>query len=181
MSRRIGAMLLFICGAWLAGCATGIDHAQAERALATLSPDQGRIYFYREASVIGAAIQPQILLDGVSVGRSQPGGYFVVDVAPGEHVVTSTTEVETKLTLHAGEGRTLYVSSSIGLGLMVGRVSLQLQPEAVARPLLAGLRLTAPSSAAPSAAAARAALPGDPRRASVTMEDLSGLLPPRQR
>ena len=45
----------------------------------------GRIYFYREKRFVGSAMDPHILLNGVTVGNSMNGGYFYVDRAPGDY------------------------------------------------------------------------------------------------
>jgi hypothetical protein len=167
------------------GCATtGVEYAQAERSLGPLSQDRARVYFYRDASMMGAAIQPLILLDGLAVGRSQPGGYFVIDVAPGDHVASSTTEVEHKVSLQLTPGSTTYVASSISFGLVVGRITLSVQNENTARSVIAGLRMTpalASSAATGSGGGSSASASATTRRGPLTMDDLSGLLPPKQR
>ncbi len=90
--------------------------------LPTVQSDAGRIYFYRSASMMGAALQPAITLNGTTVGNSKPGGFFYVDSAAGNHEVMCTTEVDKKLTFTLGKGEVKYVKTSVGLGLFVGRV-----------------------------------------------------------
>ena len=92
-----------------------------------LKQNQGRIYFYRTSSMMGAAIQPSVLLNGKVVGESKPGGFFFVDAAPGSQEVSTTTEVEKKLTFKLDPGQTRYVRTSISFGVLAGRV----QPELV--------------------------------------------------
>ena len=185
--RQMLRLWLLFMAVLQVGCATtGVDYAQAERSLSTLAPDRARVYFYRDASMMGAAIQPLILLDGLAVGRSQPGGYFVVDVVPGDHVASSTTEVEHKLSLQLAPGSTTYVASSISFGLVVGRITLSIQNENMARSIIPGLRMT-PALAAGATTGAGSGSSSSPtsstttRRGPVTMDDLSGLLPPKQR
>ena len=82
----------------------------------------GRIYFYRSASPVGAALQPSIMLNGTKVGDSEPGGVFFKNVSPGNYEVATSTEVERKLTFTVAAGQIRYVETSVGFGFLVGRV-----------------------------------------------------------
>ncbi|MBN9410380.1 MAG: DUF2846 domain-containing protein [Burkholderiales bacterium] len=164
--------------------AGGAACAQVGAALSPLAPGRARVYFFRDDSSAGPDVQPVIRLDGVAVGRSQPGGYFVVDVPPGEHTA-STSDADARLPLDLAAGSATYVSSNIGAGLG-GRVRLEVQPEAAARRAIAGLRLTTGSSP-PGTPPAQGGRPGSApaaaaavRHGPVTMDDLSGLLPPKR-
>lgn len=117
--------------ALLAACASGPKMAEVKSSIPALKPSEGRIYFYRSNSMMGAALQPEIKLNGKAVGSSKPGGFFFVDAAPGPQEVTTSTEVEKKLTFTLGAGETRYVKTSIGFGLMVGRVYPELVDNAV--------------------------------------------------
>jgi hypothetical protein len=112
--------------AFLAGCASGPKHSEVQASIPALKPDQGRIYFYRSGSMMGAAIQPEIMLNGTAVGESKPGGFFFVDTAPGPKEVATTSEVEKKLTFTLDRGQTRYVRTAISFGVAVGRVSPEL-------------------------------------------------------
>lgn len=70
-----------------------------------------------------------VYLNGVEIGGSQPWAFYFVDRAPGNYVVSTTTEVEKHLsfTLSAGEER--FVRLKPTFGLMVGRIV----PELIAR------------------------------------------------
>ncbi len=77
-----------LCVRWLlpialAACATGPKYTEMQSSIPTLGAEQGRVYFYRSGSAFGAAVQPSILLNGVVVGESKPGGFFFVDQAAG--------------------------------------------------------------------------------------------------
>jgi hypothetical protein len=106
----------------LTGCASGIKYQDMGASIATLAPDQGRIYFYRSNSMFGAAVQPNLRMDGVTVGSSKPGGFFYVDATPGGHEVSAKTEVENKLTFMLDKGETKYVRTSPSFGLFVGHI-----------------------------------------------------------
>lgn len=117
----IGASV--VAAVLLAGCAaSGPKLSEMRSSMPQLKADQGRIFFYRNSSMFGAAMQPAILLNGRIVGESKPGGFFFVDDAPGNKEVAATTEVERKLTFTLERGQTRYVRTAVGMGVMVGRV-----------------------------------------------------------
>lgn len=119
LSRRLAVVAL---AALLAACATGPKLAEIQSTIPALKTNEGRIYFYRSNSFVGGGIQPNILVNGKVVGESKPGGFFFVDLPPGPIEVSTTTEVEKKLSLTLEAGQTRYVRTVIGLGLLVGRV-----------------------------------------------------------
>lgn len=106
----------------VSACASGPKFSEIQTTIPALKADQGRVYFYRSSSMLGAAIQPSILLNGAVVGDSQPGGFFFVDHAPGAKEVSISTEVEKKLTFTLEPGQTRYVKTVIGFGVIAGRV-----------------------------------------------------------
>jgi hypothetical protein len=115
----------------LAACASGPKLAEVKSSIPALKSTEGRIYFYRSNSMMGAAIQPTIQLNGADVGASKPGSFFFVDAAPGPQAVSTSTEVEKKLTFTLAAGETRYVKTSVGFGLVVGRVYPELVDNAV--------------------------------------------------
>jgi hypothetical protein len=106
----------------MSACAAGPKLAEMKSSIPILKSDEGRIYFYRSNSMVGAAIQPSITLNGKVVGSSRPGGFFFVDQTPGPMEVATSTEVEKKLTFILEPGQTRYVRTVIGLGLLAARV-----------------------------------------------------------
>lgn len=184
---RQSRLLAFVWGVgaflMLTGCAaTGASYESVSQALPTLSATEGRVFFYRSASMVGAALQPEIRMDNQVVGKSQPGGFFYVDTRPGRHLASSQTEVEERLEFDVKAGETVYVASSIGFGLLVGRVQLNLRPESMAIAEMSSLRFTGsgPVATHPQGAPPGATLPvrsGTQPRGRVTMADLEALLP----
>lgn len=128
-----------------AGCASGPQHNEMAASIPTLASDQGRVYFFRESSIFGVAIQPDIRLNGQVVGRSTPGGFFYVDEPPGSYTVSTRTEVErtVSLTLHAGETR--YVRTTSGMGFLIGHVTPTLEDAESATQTIADLKYTGPA------------------------------------
>ena len=126
----------------LAGCASGPTFSTIQSTLPALAAEKGRVYFYRESSPVGAAIQPSIMMDGKAVGDSVPGGVFFVDAAPGNHEVATSTEVERKLTFTLGAGQVRYVRTNISFGIIAGRVQPELVDSKVGAGEIAGLSYT---------------------------------------
>jgi hypothetical protein len=111
----------------LTGCAaTGVKYSDMATSITTVRPDQARVYFLRSNSVVGAALQPEIHFDNAVVGQSKPGGFFYIDTTPGDHVASTTTEVERKLTFALDAGETKYVKTTISMGVFVGHVTPEL-------------------------------------------------------
>ena len=126
----------------LTGCASGVKYKDMASSIPALQAEKGRIYFFRSASMLGAALQPSIMLDGVQVGESKPGGFFFIDRTAGNHEVTTATEVEKKLTFTLDKGEVKYVKTSVGLGFFVGRVIPELANAADAKKELVDLSYT---------------------------------------
>jgi len=128
ITRRLAVVA---CAALLTACASGPKHAEVQASIPALKATEGRLYIYRSSSMLGAAIQPNVVVNGKVAGESKPGGFFFVDLAPGTVEVSTSTEVEKKLTLTLEAGQTRYVRTTVGFGLMVGRVYPELVDSAV--------------------------------------------------
>lgn len=126
----------------MAGCASGVKHSEMASSIPSLKSGEGRVYFLRSASMFGAAIQPDIRLNNEVVGESKPGGFFFVDRPAGKYVAAAATETEKTLSFALDAGETKYVRSSPSMGLMVGRVVLELETPEKAKEELASLSYT---------------------------------------
>jgi hypothetical protein len=118
IARWLVAVAMLLLGT---GCATGPKYAEVVSTLPPLDPSQGRIYFYRP-SALGAAVQPDIKLNGVKVGTAKPHGFYFVDRAPGDYEVSAATETEKKLTFTLEAAQERFVRLKIQLGVLVGRI-----------------------------------------------------------
>lgn len=105
----------------LGGCASGPKYKDVSTTIPALAPALGRIYFYRP-SAVGAAVQPDINLNGQKVGTAKPHGFYFVDRDPGNYEVTAATETEKKLTFILESGQERYVRLRIQMGFFVGRI-----------------------------------------------------------
>lgn len=183
--RSIGTASSFFIAClivFLSGCAaTGTKGGEMQSELDTVGQNQGRIFFYRSASLVGAAIRPNISLNGAVVGESQPGGFFYVDVEPGIHEATARTEVLATLMIPIKAGEKRYVRSSIHFGVLIGRVELALIDAAQAQAELGTLSFTGTLQGGAPASPSVAQTPTNPARLPsskpVTLDDLDALLP----
>jgi hypothetical protein len=141
MTFRRLAMLAF--AAALTGCAaTGPKFAQQESSMPTLAAEKSRVYFYRTDSFVGGGLRPQVMLDGATVGKSAPGGYFYVDTTAGSHAASTSTEVTNTLNFVVNKGETKYVRTKVSMGVLVGHVVPELVTPDEAQKELASLSYT---------------------------------------
>ncbi len=137
---------LALAAVFLAGCAaTGAKYEEAAKSMPTVKTGEGRVYFLRSSSMFGAAMQPEIRLNGQVVGASKPGGYFYVDRPAGNYSASTQTEAEKTLSFSLDSGETKYVRSSPAMGLIVGRVNLDLEKPEAAMTELKTLSYTGPA------------------------------------
>jgi hypothetical protein len=125
-----------------AGCASGPGYKEMAASIPTVSADHGRIYFFRSNLMIGAAIQPQIKLNGESVGQSKPGGFFYLDEPAGQYTVSTETETEKTVSFVLDAGETKYVRTSASLGVLVYRIVPSLEDSDTAMKDIEGLKYT---------------------------------------
>lgn len=133
MIRRFVLAAALVGTAALTGCATGPKFAEMSKTIPTLKAGEGRVYFFRSDSMLGAAIQPDIRLNKEVVGSSKPGGFFYVDRPAGSFSAATTTETEKTLSFTLDAGETKYVRSAPHFGVLVGRIVLELEDPAKAQ------------------------------------------------
>lgn len=79
MKKIQAVVVTVILASLLSACATsGPKFTEMVAAMNAPSQGVGRIYFYR-TTVLGAAVQPEVQLNGEVVGRAVPKGFFFVD------------------------------------------------------------------------------------------------------
>lgn len=81
---RHGVVCLFFCGLNLAGC-----NAQGTRfsGLPPLAQDEALIIVYRPSAFADSGTWPDIHVDGQKRGELKNGGYLMLRVPPGGHIV----------------------------------------------------------------------------------------------
>ena len=143
--RAATKFLLLITVVFLmGGCATkGPKFSEYAPADPGLSPDSGRIYVYR-TSILGAAIQPKVKLNGEVIGKAVPKGFFFVDKKAGNYEIMTSTEVKRKLSLTLEEGQTKYVRLNISMGFFAGHVYPELAEPEIGEKEIQECRYTGP-------------------------------------
>jgi hypothetical protein len=89
--------------------------------IAPEAPETGRIFFYR-FTALGAALQPDIVMNGTVIGKSIAQGFFFLDCPPGEYEVMTATEVKRKASFVLDAGQTRYIRFGVSMGFFVGHV-----------------------------------------------------------
>ena len=111
-------------------CASGVKFTEMNPSTMPKDQDSGRIFFYR-TTVLGAALQPDIRLNGTKVGDSVAQGFFYVDRPPGNYEIVTSTEVDRKVTFVLEKEQTRFVKFSVSMGFFVGHVYGELVDSAV--------------------------------------------------
>jgi len=103
----------------LASCASGLKFTELNPSTKPKSEDTGRIFFYRP-TILGAALRPNVVLNGETVGEAISQGFFYVDRPPGNYEVVINTEVERKVSFVLEKGQTRFVRFSVSFGSFMG-------------------------------------------------------------
>ena len=143
--RRTLLKLAGVCAVTLvlgACAATGAKYQEMASSMHSLKAGDGRVYFLRSSSIVGAAIQPDIRLNGQVVGSSKPGGFFYVDRPAGKYFAATSTETENAASFALSAGETKYLRTSPSMGLLVGRIVVELETPEKAKAELASLSYT---------------------------------------
>jgi len=119
----------------LSACASGMKFTEMKPSLSPTTQEMGRIFFYRPVT-LGAALQPDILVNGKKVGDSVAWGFFHIDRIPGNYEVVTSTEVERKVSFVLEKGQTRYIRFSVNMGFFAGHVYGDLVDQATALPEL---------------------------------------------
>jgi ABC-type hemin transport system ATPase subunit len=122
-------------GVWLAGCASVPMTSTAEDATAksfAVQPGQANIYVYRNET-LGAAIPMTVALNGKVAGQTGPQTYFLFQVDPGTHEVSSIAENSSVLRLTTEAGKAYFVWQEVKMGLWMARSQLQQVSDDVGR------------------------------------------------
>jgi hypothetical protein len=142
MKIRAVAAVAIATSMLLSACATsGPKFSEMASSMSAATQGMGRIYFYR-TTVLGAAVQPAVRLNGEVVGKAVPNGFFYADRPAGNYQVATETEVERKLTFTLDAGQVRYVRLNISMGFFVGHVYGELVDEAKGQAEIIDMRYT---------------------------------------
>lgn len=175
---RYAAMALVF--SMVAGCASMPmaslqDDESAKRF--PVRPDKALIYLYRN-EVFGAAIPISVSLDGQMAGQTGSKTFFLWEVSPGRHQLSSHAENVSTVEIDAAPGKNYYVWQEIKMGLFMARSQLHQVDEATGRAGVMECKLLAMANGAKvPQPAASAKSEHDPKR---DLEDLRDLLPAKR-
>jgi hypothetical protein len=137
---KLTLTLVFCC--LFSACATsGLKYSEFKSTSVYMTPDNSRIYIYR-ATTLGAAVQPEVKVNGEVVGKAVPNGFFYVDGISGAYVISTSYKVERRLFLTLDKGQTRYVRLNIAKGFFVGYVYPELVEDEVAQKEIQDCRYT---------------------------------------
>lgn len=111
----------------VSGCASVPMVSMEEDAKAkafSVPADMSSIYLYRNES-FGGAIPLTVALDGKVAGQTGPKTYFLWNVAPGAHELSSMSENTSTLKLNTEAGKAYYVWQEVKMGMWTARSLLQ--------------------------------------------------------
>src|SRR5580765_782776 len=151
---KLKAVLALAVVVVLAGCAaSGPLYKEISATIPAVPAGKGRVYFYRADTMFGAAVTSDITLNNRVVGKSERGSFFYVDENPGNLIASASTEVERNLSFTLAAGETKYVKSTVSMGVMVGRVNLELASPNDAKTEIVELHYTGASQSGAQAGA----------------------------
>lgn len=130
-----GLALVMFVGLLASGCASvamAPPAADAEAKAFATKPEKSSIYLYRNETY-GGAIVMTVSLDGKVAGRTGPQTYFLWEVDPGPHEITSHTENVDTLKLTTETGQAYFVWQEVKMGIWAARSKLQVVDEATGR------------------------------------------------
>ncbi len=132
MRRMVSTSAAVLLVMLLAACASGPKFTELKPEMTARSSDMGRIFFYRP-SVFGAALYPDVKLNGEVVGEAKAHGFFFVDRPAGEYVAVTSTEVERKISFTLDKGETKFIRFKVTMGFFAGHVYGELVDAAEAK------------------------------------------------
>src|SRR4051794_11195450 len=105
-AQRCSVFVAAMFMALLTGCASvqmASADADARAKTFEVPKDKASIYVFRHEN-FGGAVPMTVALDGKVAGQTGAKTYFLFEVAPGQHEVTSVAENNSALTLNAEPG-----------------------------------------------------------------------------
>ncbi len=124
-AAKVGSMLIIFT--LLSGCATVPMASIQDDALAKQfqpKPDKSLIYLFRN-EIFGAAIALTVSIDGRTAGQTGPQTFYVWEVDPGKHQITSFAENVSNVWLWTEAGKDYYVWQEIKMGMFSARSVLK--------------------------------------------------------
>lgn len=115
-------LLLIVCAALLAGCATTQMTKPGQPPELKAAADSALLVIIRDAW-IGSGIVFWNYLDGKFIGETMGKTYFITQVPPGEHYVVAATENEAVAQLNFEAGKQYFLRQGVTMGVWRARTS----------------------------------------------------------
>jgi hypothetical protein len=141
--KAIAIAFVGLAAMGVTACASGPSYSEYAASIPALQSSQGRIWFYR-TNAFGAAIQPDVKLNGEIVGKSTAGGFFYADRAAGQYTVSTSTEAQRDLSLTLAAGEQKYVRFDPQMGILVGTIKSVVVEPAEGQKAIQGTKFTGP-------------------------------------
>lgn len=125
--QRFFLLLLVAVAALVTGCASVPMSSMEEDAKAktfAVKEDKAAIYVYRNES-FGGAIPMTVALDGKVAGQTGPQTYFMWEVDPGAHEISSIAENTSTVKLDTVPGKAYYIWQEVKMGMWMARTLVQ--------------------------------------------------------
>jgi len=116
---------LFLALSLLVWSAAGEAAEQASLAIEPPPPDLARIYFYRQAAPLLLALQPEVIVNGRSVGSLGMGEVFFRDAKPGRYEIFLEDDTQHVIELRLAPGEIGYVRATLRIGFGTTRISAE--------------------------------------------------------
>ena len=111
------------------GCASpGPKFSDVRKDVPAIRAGQSRVFAYR-TSVLGAAIQPEVRLNGMVIGTARPNVVTFIDVQPGTYQMATTTEKTNEVSFTLVAGETKYLKLVPYMGFLIGHIDPQVMKE----------------------------------------------------
>ena len=111
MSILKRAILVFTLATTLVACGASRNAQPITGSLPQASENSARIYFYRSKVPFLAAIEPEFLVDGKSVGKAVMNQAVYRDAHPGEYEISISSDLEHPISLTLSPGETCYIKA----------------------------------------------------------------------
>ncbi|MFD2204392.1 DUF2846 domain-containing protein [Kiloniella antarctica] len=109
MSTLKRAILVFILATTMVACGASKNARPITGSLPLASDNSARIYFYRSKVPFLAAIEPEFLVDGKSVGKAVMNQAIYRDARPGEYEISISSDLKNSISLSLSPGETRYI------------------------------------------------------------------------
>jgi len=136
VDNRLFIAVLLLVTSLVTGCAsvplTSMEEDTKAKSFAAPATGKANIYVYRNESY-GGAIMLTIALDGKLAGQTSMRTYFLWEVDPGSHEISSLSENTSTLKLNTEAGKTYFIWQEVKMGMWSARSQLQQVDEAAGR------------------------------------------------